>query len=244
VNGKYQVYFPGGDGVLYALNPDDGSIIWQCDLNPKDTQWELGGAGTRNAIISTPVFYDNSVLIAVGQDPEHGEGIGHFWRIDATKTGDVSAEVGEIGKKGSPNENAAIIWHYGGIDTDGSITGEKDAEVFHRTMSTVSVYDGMVFIADLSGRVHCVDLKTGKRLWMHDLFSEIWGSTMAVDGHVWLGNGEGTLTLFKANRDKAEVVKTYDSKKFSAIYSTPTIANGKMFVSDRSRLYVIKLLDE
>ena len=42
-----------------------------------------------------------------------------------------------------------MIWHYGGVDTDGKITGEKDAEVFHRTMSTASVYKGMVFIADL-----------------------------------------------------------------------------------------------
>ena len=241
VNGEYQVYFPGGDGVLYALSPEDGSIIWQFDLNPKDTVWELGGAGTRNAVISTPVFYENSVLLAVGQDPEHGEGIGHLWRIDATKKGDISPETGEIGQPGKPNENSGVIWHYGGIDEDGSISGEAGAEVFHRTMSTVSIYDGMVFIADLSGRVHCIDYESGKRLWMHDLFSEIWGSTLAVDGMVWLGNGEGTITVFKADREAAEVVKTYDTKDYSAVYSTPTIANGRMYISDRSRLYAIDL---
>ncbi len=239
VNGKYQVYFPGGDGVLYALNPDDGEIIWKFDLNPKETKWELGGAGSRNAIISTPVFYENSVILAVGQDPEHGEGIGHLYRIDATKKGDISLELGEINKKGKKNPNAAAIWHYGGVDEDGSITGEKGADVFHRTMCTASVYKGMVFIADLSGRVHCVDFKTGKRLWMHDLFSEIWGSTLAVDGTVWLGNGEGTMTVFKAQREKAEVLKKYDTKDLSSIYSTPTIANGRMYITDRSRLYAI-----
>jgi len=241
VNGQEQVYFPGGDGVLYALNPEDGKIIWQFDLNPKDTVWELGGAGTRNAVISTPVFYENSVLLAVGQDPEHGEGIGHLWRIDATGKGDISAEVGEIGKKGTPNENEGVIWHYGGVDEDGEITGEKGAEVFHRTMSTVSVYKGMVYLADLSGRVHCIDLKTGKRLWLHDLFSEIWGSTLAVDDTVWLGNGEGTITVFKAQRDKAEILKQYETKDYSSVYSTPTIANGMMYISDRSRLYAIEL---
>ena len=111
--------------MLYALKPEDGSIIWKFDLNPKDTVWELGGAGTRNAIISTPVFYENSVILGVGQDPEHGEGVGHLWRIDATKEGDISPELGEIGKKGKPNPNSGVIWHYGGVDEDGSVTGEK-----------------------------------------------------------------------------------------------------------------------
>ena len=31
-------------------------------------------------MISTPVFYENVVYIANGQDPEHGEGVGHLGR--------------------------------------------------------------------------------------------------------------------------------------------------------------------
>ena len=121
VNGKPQVYMPGGDGWLYAFDASDpkGKLVWKFDLNPKETKWELGGAGTRNAIISTPVFYENSVLLAVGQDPEHGEGTGHFWRIDATKTGDISPELGEINKPGKANPNSGVIWHYGGTDKEG-----------------------------------------------------------------------------------------------------------------------------
>ena len=93
VNGKAQVYMPGGDGWLYALDAATGEHVWTFDLNPKDSLWELGGRGTRNAIISTPVFVDGSVLLAVGQDPEHGEGIGHLWCIDPTRRGDVSPEL-------------------------------------------------------------------------------------------------------------------------------------------------------
>ena len=36
------------------------------------------------------MFYKNRVYVAVGQDPEHGEGIGNLTCIDATKTGDVT----------------------------------------------------------------------------------------------------------------------------------------------------------
>ena len=108
-------------------------------------------------------------------------------------------------------------------------------------MSTASIANGMVFVADLSGRLHCVDFKSGKRLWLHDLFSEIWGSTMVVGDTLWLGNGEGTVTVYKLNREKVEIVKTFDTKDNSSVYSTPTIANGMMYLSDRSRLYAIEL---
>ncbi|MFT5527532.1 MAG: outer membrane protein assembly factor BamB, partial [Pirellulaceae bacterium] len=90
VNGQPQIYFPGGDGWLYALEPKTGNVIWKFDLNPKDSRWLLGSRGTRNNIISTAVFIENSVVISVGQDPDHGNGVGHMYRIDATGRGDVS----------------------------------------------------------------------------------------------------------------------------------------------------------
>ena len=234
VNGKLQVFFPGGDGWLYAHDVESGEEVWKFDLNPKDSKWVLGGRGTRNAIISTPVFIDNSVIVSVGQDPEHGEGIGHMYRIDATKTGDISPELGEIGTKGKPNPDSGQIWHYG---------GEEDGElVFRRTMSTVSIADGLVFCADLSGYVHCVDFENGKRKWEHDLLSGVWGSTLVVDGKVFLGNEDGTLTVFKAaGGDKAEVLAERPTKNFSSIYSTPTFANGRMYLSDRTRIYAVDL---
>ena len=182
------------------------------------------------------MFHDNSVILAVGQDPEHGEGVGHLWRIDATKKGDVSAELGEIGAPGKPNPNSAVIWHYGGeMETE---DGEKEP-MFRRTMSTVSVYKDMVFAADLSGFVHCIDLAKGTRYWEHDLFDGVWGSTIVVDGKVFLGSEEGALTVFKASKEKAEVLAKKDTIEFSSIYSTPTFTNGRMYLSDRTRLYAI-----
>lgn len=235
VNGQAQVYFPGGDGWLYAHDANTGKEIWKFDLNPKDSKWVLGGKGTRNAIISTPVFYENSVIVSVGQDPEHGEGIGHMFRIDATKSGDISPELGELGAKGTQNPNSGAIWHYGGETDDGELR-------FRRTMSTVSIADGRLYCADLSGYVHCIDVETGKRHWEHDLLSGVWGSTLVVDGKVFLGNEDGTLTVFKAaGGDKAEVLAERPTKNFSSIYSTPTFANGRMYLSDRTRLYAVDI---
>lgn len=273
VNGKAQVIFAGGDGWVYSFDTENHELLWKCDLNPKDTLWELGGAGTRNNIIGTPVFYDNSVIVAVGQDPEHGEGVGHLWRIDATKIGDLSAEVGEIGAPGEPNPNSGIIWHYGGVDED-------QEPIFRRTISTACVHDGLVFVPDLSGFVHCIDLQTGQRYWQHDLMAAIWGSPLYVDGKIFIGDEDGRLSIFDATKkyalerqkleaeinakkkamresqDDDEIRKLRaeirgmiasvapelrESPAASSIYTTPTIASGVMYISDRSKLYAIQI---
>lgn len=237
VNGKTLVFMPGGDGVLYACDAKTGDAVWWFDLNPKTSVWELGGRGTRNAIISTPVFIDNSVILAVGQDPEHGEGVGHLYRIDASGSGDVSPQIAD-GDGWKDNPDSKQIWHFGGADTDGSITGEADRLLFRRTISTVAVADGLVYAADLSGFLHCVDLQTGKRNWEFDTFAAVWGSPLAVDGYVMLGDEDGELVILKAGTELKEI----ETKTFkSSIYSTPTIANGNMFVSDRAHLYSIKI---
>ena len=82
--GREQIIFPGGDGWLYSFAPETGDLIWKFDANPKDSVWELGGSGTRNNIISTAVFLDGKVYVGVGQDPEHGEGPGHFYAMSAS----------------------------------------------------------------------------------------------------------------------------------------------------------------
>ena len=139
-------------------------------------------------------------MLAVGQDPEHGEGTGHLWRIDATKKGDISPETGEKGKPGKKNANSGVIRHYGGVD-------DEKEDIFRRTLSTVSIHKGNVYAADLSGFIHCIDFKTGKRHWVHDLLSAVWGSTLVVDDHVFIGNEDGKLTVLKADTKKAEVLK-------------------------------------
>lgn len=241
VAGKAQVIFPGGDGWVYAFEPETGKEIWRFDCNPKATVWEMGGAGDRNYIVATPVFFEDSVIMAVGQDPEHGDGTGHLWRIDATKSGDVSAEVGENGQPGTPNPNSGALWHYGGLDDDkGSITGEANEPIMRRTIATAAVADGLVYIPDIAGFFHCVDWKTGERVWTHDLMTGVWGSATVVAGHVLIGTEDGKLVIARAGRE-LEIVKELDTANYSAIYSTPTIANGHLLLSDRSKLYRIKL---
>lgn len=210
IDGKDELVFAAGNGWVYGLDIKTGDDIWKFDLNPKDSKWVLGGRGTRNSVIATPVIHENSVFLAVGQDPEHGEGVGHLYRIDATKSGDIT----ESGR----------IWHVGGED-------------FHRSMSTVCIVDDLLYASDLSGFLYCMDAKTGKKYWTHDTFAAIWGSPYYVDGKVMLGTEDGEVFVFK-NSKKKELIATNDMQK--SVYTTPVAANGTLYITNRNTLFAIQ----
>ncbi|MEK7757166.1 MAG: PQQ-binding-like beta-propeller repeat protein, partial [Planctomycetota bacterium] len=210
MGGRPQVIFGGGDGWCYSLNPKTGDIIWKFDLNPKDSVYILGGRGTRNEIIATPVIYDDKVFVSVGQDPEHGEGVGHFYAIDGTKTGDVT----ESGK----------IWHVGGED-------------FHRSISTAAIADGLVYAADLSGYLYCFDVKDGKKYWRYDTSAAVWGSPYVVDGKVILGDEDGEVAVLEHSKTMKELA-VIDMQ--NSVYTTPVAANGVLYITNRRTLFAVQ----
>jgi len=203
IKGVPQIIFPGGDGWVRAFNPQTGDELWKFDANPKDSKYELGGKGTRSDFIGTPVLYKDKIYIGTGQDPEHFEGIGHFWCLDvAGKKGDISPELVTDAKKDppetKPNPNTAVVWHYGGEEKR---KYAKRDYVFGRTMSSACIVDDVCYIGELAGYLHCLDAKTGKKFWQFDLKSAIWGSAYYVDGKIFIGNEDGDLFVFK--HDKA-----------------------------------------
>ena len=210
VAGQHQVVFPGGDGWVYALEPGTGKLIWKFDCNPKDAIWKLGGSGSRNNLIATPVIHEDAVFIGVGQDPEHGTGAGHLYRIDATKKGDIT----ETGK----------VWHLGG-------------KAFGRTMTTAAISDGLLYHAELGGFFYCIDAATGKVHWRHDLFAAVWGSPMVVDDKVYIGDEDGDVLIVQHNKTLKIINEIYMG---SAVYTTPSAANGRLYIATRSHLYAIE----
>ena len=164
-----QVVSAQGDGWVRGYNALTGEKLWEFDTNPKDAVWPKN----RNELISTPVIYRNRVYIANGQDPEHGEGVGHLYCIDATKRGDIT----ESGR----------IWHYDKI---------------RRSISTGAIHDGVLYYADFSGFLHALDPETGKAFWTHDMLAAMWSSPFVADGRVYLGDEDGDVVVFKAGKVK------------------------------------------
>jgi outer membrane protein assembly factor BamB len=228
VKGKGQVIFPGGDGWLHGLEPETGKQIWKFDANPKDSKYELGGKGTRSDFIGTPVVYKDRVYIGTGQDPEHFDGVGHFWCIDLTKTGDISPDLVTDALKDppvtKPNPNSGVIWHYGG--DDGRPFVKRDFH-FGRTMSTACVIDDVVYIADIAGYMNVLDANTGKKYWQWDTKSAIWGSCYYVDGKVLVANEDGDMYIFKHEKTHEVMDEVTAGSKAGAEAEKKAKATGK-----------------
>jgi outer membrane protein assembly factor BamB len=203
VAGAMQVFFPGGDGWLYGFEALTGKKLWSFNLNPKEAVWPK----TLNYVISTPVFHDGRVFLAVGQDPENGEGIGHMYSIDPSKSGDIT----ETGR----------VWRYDKI---------------RRSISTAAIADGLLYISDFTGFLHCVDAASGKPYWTYDMLAAIWGSPLAADGKVYLGDEDGDLAVFQAGK---ELKKIAEINMGNALYGTPVAANGVLYIMSRTTLYAI-----
>lgn len=273
IDGQEQVIFGGGDGWVYSFDPKgDGNgnskLLWKFDANPKESEWILGGRGTRNNIIATPVIYDGLVYVAVGQDPEHQEGIGHLWCIDPTKRGNVSPElafnssdpdeeiphkrikavVKDEGDFVRPNPNSAAVWHYSEQDSDGD--GEiAYEETMHRSCGTVAIKDDVLYIADFSGLFHCLDAKTGKQHWYYDMLAQCWGSPLIVDGKVYIGDEDGQVAIFKHSADPSVAMKDDGGEMVpffgeiemgNSVYSTPIVADNVLYISNRTHLFAIE----
>ena len=255
-DGQAQVLFGGGDGWLYSFDPkgngSQSKLLWKFDCNPKDSKYSLNGA-TRNHIIGTPVVYDGLVYVAVGEDPEHGEGQGHLWCIDPTKRGDTSptqvfntkdmskpieakrkqALVAAEGDVERDNPNSAAVWHYVGNDP-------KEFETqMHRTCGTVAIKNNLLYVADFSGVIHCLDAKTGVAHWTHDMLAASWASPLIADGKVYIGDEDGDITIFKLElADKIKILAEINLG--SALYTTPVAANDSIYVANRNRIFAIE----
>lgn len=240
LEGVPQVIFGGGDGWLYSFRAEGGpdgkaELLWKFDCNPK--QPGARGMRTRNQILGTPVIYDGLVYIAVGEDPEHGEGSGRLWCIAPTARGDISAELVVDFNQVVANPNSGAVWHYTEFDWDGDGQIAEFEERMHRTCSTAVIVDGLLFIPDFSGLVHCLDAKTGEVHWTHDVYAAIWGSCLAVDGKVYVGDEEGKVTVFKLSAEKEVLGQVHMG---TAIYSTPVVANNVLYLATFNRMFAIR----
>jgi outer membrane protein assembly factor BamB len=205
IAGVAQVVSAQGDGWVRGYEALTGKKLWEFDTNPKQSVWPK----TRNELVATPVIHQDRVYIANGQDPEHGEGIGHFYAIDATKRGDIT----QTGR----------IWQF---------------EKIRRSISTAAVADGLVYIADFSGFLYCLDANTGKEFWMHDLFAAVWASPFVVDGKVYIGDEDGDVTVLQHGREKKVLA---EMNMGSSVYATATPAHGVIFLNNRNQLFALAL---
>ena len=232
VNGKPVVFFGGGNGVVYGFEPlptngnaqaqspaprtADGVArlkkVFEFDFDPNAPKTDIHRysqnrrEGPSN-IFGMPVFLEGRLYVAGGGDI--------FWGKN-----EAWLKCIEVPSLGSPARSDAL-WTY---------ALEK------HVMSTPAIFDGLVFISDCGRRMHCLDARTGKPFWTHDIKGDAWASPYVADGKVFLGTRSGNFYVWAASKEKRVLSET-DLK--APISATVTAANGVLYVATMQNLYAI-----
>jgi HEAT repeat protein/outer membrane protein assembly factor BamB len=208
INGRMQVFFGGGDGWLRAYDAASGHEVWRFDGNPKDARWlPRPHVLSRSSIIASPVFADGRVFVAMGLDPTHGNGPSLIHAISPNGQGDVT--------------DSRLLW--------------TSREV-GRVVGTPIVKDGLLYVGDVGGTLHCLDAATGAQVWKHETRDAIWGCLLLAGDRIYLGNIEGVMTVLRAGRRKELLAEI---EMDAPLYSRPALFGDALYLATAQRLYLI-----
>ena len=87
-----------------------------------------------------------------------------------------------------------------------------------------------------SGECPLFGLETGECYWVHEAGKPIWGSPLVADGKVYLGTGAQVLWVLAAGKQPKVINRI---RMRDAVYTTPTAANGTLWVVTNRHLYAV-----
>ncbi len=216
-------FFGAGDGCLYAFEMLDPKQTAGDKLALLKNVWKFNGepaAQTKDRVprdhqhdsvsyqvTANPVFYKDRIYLAFTQEPFHRMKKGWLLCLDATKNGDIT--------------RSGIVWAYKDISS---------------CIATVSIADGLLYVVDFDGDVHCLDAETGKPYWVHRIGGDVWGSTMVADGKVYVGTKRNMFWVLAAGREPKVLSQI---RMRDGIQCTPTPANGVLYIATNKHLYAV-----
>ncbi|WP_395094959.1 PQQ-binding-like beta-propeller repeat protein [Armatimonas sp.] len=207
VNGKETIIFGGGDGICYAFDPASAvggeqsilKTLWKLDCNPPEYRMKNGKPlkyatfDGPSEVIATPVLYKNRVYVPIGQDPEHGEGIGQIACIDAVtgKTVWVNKSIHRSLSTPSIINGMVFVSDYSGfVHCFDSETGklywsfDSKSHIWGSTM----VAEGKVYAGTEDGDIVILAAsKVMKELGRVDMRAPIYASPVIANGTLYVG---------------------------------------------------------
>ncbi|MBN1443491.1 MAG: PQQ-like beta-propeller repeat protein, partial [Planctomycetes bacterium] len=158
VGGRMLIFFGGGDGILYAFEPPrpageavEGAAVqilrkvWSCDCNPEEYRVRDG----------QPIPYSR-------HNRKREDGPSEIIGTPVFHEGRVYAAIGQSPLHGPGRGQLSCV----DAATGGKIWASR---LVDRSLATVSIAGGLLYIADFSGNLHCFDAASGERCWVHEL---------------------------------------------------------------------------
>jgi outer membrane protein assembly factor BamB len=263
VDGNLLICTPGGEkGTLAALDKKTGQVVWRStDLKykaPYSSAMVADLAGVRQ-YIQTSYIDDIAGGVISGFAAKDGKVLwtepifkGHAYAISPTPI--VRGNLVYTTSSGG--------CHLFQISAEGKTFKAKDLYSKQNQKLVKNNHGGVVVVGDhVYGHAagvqwFCQDLKTGEVLWetrsgggLDVRPSSPSGSIMAADGLLYVYSDEGEAALLRPNRkewdeagrlrlsERSKIPRTQPRSKFSATWTHPVVANGRLYLRDHDLLF-------
>lgn len=118
-------------------------------------------------------------------------------------------------------------------DADGRASVKWVREKLIPYVPSPIVYGGHLYEWSDQGIVTCVDVETGKDVWTHRLGGNYSGSPLCIDGKLYGVEESGKVMVIATG---AEFKELGSADLGDGFHSTPSVANGKLYLRTFSRL--------
>ncbi len=227
-----------GPSSIVALNRRTGEPVW---ISPRLT---------RKTSYSTPMILEreghDDQLICVsgatgiaGLDPRTGK---ELWRSGEFPQRTVASPVFAggllVASCGQGGRGVSMAW----VDPSGAGDVSASHVRHERTTNlpyvpTPIVHGDHLYVWTDDGIVCCVDLRTTENVWRQRIGGNFSGSPVLVDGRLYCVSEEGEVVVIAAS----PVFQEYGRSPLGdSSYSTPAVANGRMYLRGFHKLACLK----
>ncbi|MBY6106833.1 outer membrane protein assembly factor BamB [Ferrimonas balearica] len=224
--GFNKVFVGSENGVLFALNAEDGVVVWQ--------------ATTRGEVLSDPEVVGTNVIVNTGAgkvqafDVDSGE---FEWQMDLTMPSLVLRGTSGIGQAqgaalvGTPDgkitaiiaENGAPVWEA----RLGEATGANELERVVDVDAAPVVLGDTVYGVAFNGNLSAIELRSGRILWARQYSSY---SPLAISGFdIYLTDAKGSV--FAIDRRNG-LEKWANSELTGRMVTAPQVLGDYLVVGD------------
>lgn len=227
-------------GKFYALNVEDGKVVWENDASAAYGSWATpvlvkGEGGRIEMIVNVP--YEVWSL-----NPDTGK---LFWYAEATGDGPVNPTVvvknNVVFALGSRGGRSSAIKIGGKGDISKNVVWQSSANSY---VSSPIAYGDHLYVISDQGIMTCLDAKSGEEVYKSRLTgvegrSAVYASPLLADDKIYIPSRRKGIVVLAAGGEFKELARNVFSEDDSLFNASPAVVENTLLIRSDKFLYRI-----